>query len=260
MKLNEAVSLFKSLRIVLVRTNYPENIGMAARASANFGSASVCLAEPRRWDLEKALPPATRQGEPLLRDIRIYPGLAEAVAPCSLVIATTARTGGVRRTLLTPEESARRIVSHLRDGGSAALVFGPEDKGLSNEDLLLCQNIVTIPTAPEDSSLNLAQAVLLMMHECYKAAMGEMKSRELRPSPMISNRERAMLFALMKRAFVSLGTLPADNPDYFFLPLASFFDRAGVHRHEFDIFMGVCHRILQLADKKNADNWHEEEA
>ncbi len=244
-----AEELMKDLRIVLVRTNYPENIGMAARASANFGGAGICLAEPRRWDLDKALPTATRQGEPLLRDIRICSSLAEAVEPCSLVIATTARTGGVRRHLITPHEAAAQIARQLQGGGKAALVFGPEDKGLSNEDLQLCGRIVTIPTAPGDSSLNLAQAVLLMMYECFLACTGEHGSRDLRPSRMVSSAERMMLFDLMKRALVGIGTLPADNPDYFFLPLASFFDRAGLHRHEFDIFMGICHRVLQLTQK-----------
>ncbi len=250
MKESNAVrELMKGLRLVLVRTNYPENIGMAARASANFGGAGVCLAEPRRWDMEKALPTATRQGEPLLRDIRIFPSLAEAVAPCSLVVATTARTGGVRRHLMTPHDAASEIAGLLRSGGRAALVFGPEDKGLSNEDLQLCGRIVTIPTAPGDSSLNLAQAVLLLMYECFLACTGGQGSRDLRPSRMASSEERMMLFELMKRSLTRLGTLPADNPDYFFLPLAAFFDRAGLHRHEFDIFMGICHKVLDLSDK-----------
>lgn len=240
--------LMRRLRLVLVRTNFPENIGMAARASSNFGHAPLYLAAPRRWVYEKALPTATSQGQPLLDAVTVTTNLPEAVAPCTLVVGTTARTGGARRQLLTPRQAAAEIAEHLHAEEEVALVFGPEDRGLSNEDLENCGRLVTIPTAPDASSLNLAQAVLLMMYECFLALPGaaRMDSHPCQ-SRRITARERELLFHELKASLMAIGTLPSDNPEHFFLPLARFFDRADVRRHEMDIFMGVCRQIRHLA-------------
>ena len=250
----DIAAMMRHLRIVLVRTNFPENIGMAARASANFGHAPLYLASPRRWNYEKALPTATSQGQPLLDTITVTESLQDAVAPCSLVVGTTARTGGARRQLITPRQAAGEIAERLESGEEVALVFGPEDRGLSNEDLENCGRLVTIPTAPDASSLNLAQAVLLMIYECYLALPD---AARIDSHPCLSRRitahERDILFHMLKEALMAIGTLPRDNPEHFFLPLARFFDRADVHRHEMDIFMGICRQILHLTgieDKK----------
>ena len=84
--------MMQNLRIVLVQTNFPENIGMAARASSNFGHSPLFLAEPRRWNYDKALPLATSQGQPLLDSITVTDSVKDAVAPCTFVVGTTART------------------------------------------------------------------------------------------------------------------------------------------------------------------------
>lgn len=251
--------LMTRLRLVLVRPRFPENIGMAARASANFGLAPLHLVQPERWDpqypgKEKALPLATSQGAPLLDNPRLHDSLAEAVAPCTLALGTTARTGGWRRRLLSPRQAAAQVAERLAAGEEAALVFGPEDRGLGNADLTHCGGLVTIPTAPGASSLNLAQAVLLMMYECWLA----LSARPARPdgraevhpvgdhrglSRRVSRKERDLLDATLKRALLDIGFLRPDNPDYFFLPLARFFDRADLRQHELDIFMGICRRM-----------------
>ncbi|WP_298067597.1 RNA methyltransferase [uncultured Mailhella sp.] len=240
----------RRLRLVLVRTNFPENIGMAARASANFGHAPLYLAAPRRWNYEKALLTATSQGQPLLDTLTVTDTLQKAVAPCTLVVGTTARTGGARRQLSTPRQTAREIAERLTAGEEAAIVFGPEDRGLSNEDLENCGRLVTIPTAPDASSLNLAQSVLLMMYECC-LALPDAVRMDSHPcqSRRINAGEREILFQALKDSLMAIGTLPSDNPEHFFLPLARFFDRADVRRHEMDIFMGICRQMLHLAGK-----------
>ncbi|MBQ4326207.1 MAG: RNA methyltransferase, partial [Mailhella sp.] len=153
--------MMQNLRIVLVQTNFPENIGMAARASSNFGHSPLFLAEPRRWNYEKALPLATSQGQPLLDSITVTDSVKDAVAPCTFVVGTTARTGGARQQILMPRQVAPEIAERLAQGEQVAILFGPEDRGLSNEHLENCNRLVTVPTAPDASSLNLAQAVLL---------------------------------------------------------------------------------------------------
>ncbi|MCH5277273.1 MAG: RNA methyltransferase [Desulfovibrionaceae bacterium] len=260
----DAFPLMSRLRLVLVRPRFPENIGMAARASANFGHAPLHLVQPERWAKDKALPLATSQGAPLLDGLMLHDSLAGAVAPCSLVLATTARTGGWRRQIISPRRAAAETAERLLDGEEAALVFGPEDRGLSNADLEHCGRLVTIPTAPGASSLNLAQAVLLMMYECWLALSGTpalsasqtARQPDARPaaplhaaggrgtlSRRVTRRERDLLDATLKRSLLDIGFLRPDNPDYFFLPLARFLDRSDLRRHELDILMGICRRM-----------------
>ncbi|MGN1038403.1 MAG: RNA methyltransferase [Mailhella sp.] len=245
----ELTAAMKNLRLVLVRTNFPENIGMAARASANFGHCPLHLVSPRRWDYEKALPTATSQGQPLLDSITLDHSVQEAVSPCTLVIGTTARTGGARQELITPRQAAGEAASRLCAGEKVAIMFGPEDRGLSNEDLANCGRLVTIPTAPGASSLNLAQAVLLMVYECY-LAMPDAEKIDCHPSlsRRITAQERDFLFHTLKKTLINIGTIPGDNPEHFFLPLSRFFDRADIRRHEMDIFMGICRQVEHLIE------------
>ena len=245
----DSLAMMRNLRLVLVRTNFPENIGMAARASSNFGHAPLFLAEPRRWDYDKALPTATSQGQPLLDSITVTDSVKEAVGPCTFVVGTTARTGGARQQLIMPRQAAAEIAERLAQGEQVAIMFGPEDRGLSNEDLENCSRLVSVPTAPDASSLNLAQAVLLMIYECW-LALPDTARIDSHPSlsRRVTNEERGILFDTLKKALMDIGTLPHDNPDHFFLPLARFFDRADLRRHEMDIFMGICRQMTRLAD------------
>ena len=240
--------VMQNLRIVLVNTNFPENIGMAARASSNFGHSPLYLAEPRRWDYDKALPLATSQGQPLLDSITVTDSVKEAVAPCTFVVGTTARTGGARQQILMPRHVAPEIAERLAQGEQVAILFGPEDRGLSNEHLENCNRLVTVPTAPDASSLNLAQAVLLMMYECY-LALPDTARIDSHPSlsRRVTSEERDVLFRTLKETLMDIHTLPRDNPDHFFLPLARFFDRADLRRHEMDIFMGICRQMARLS-------------
>ena len=165
--------LLTGVEVILVRTRFPENIGMAARACANMGCHRLCLVAPERWDEEKARPLATPKGLPVLESIRVAPSLTDAIAESSLVMGTTARLGGWRKSVLTADQAGALAAAAVRGGERVSLVFGSEDRGLSNEEALLCQRLVTIPTAGEASSLNLAQAVLILLYECARALRGE---------------------------------------------------------------------------------------
>lgn len=237
----------QNLRIVMVRTRFPENIGMAARAASNFGHPPLYLVEPERWDREKAQPLATSQGSSTLDDVIVTNTLGEAVAPCTLVVGTTARTGGWRRELSTPHQVGAEVAQRLVAGEKVALVFGPEDRGLHNSDLEHCGRLVTVPTAPDASSLNVAQAVLLLVYECFLALPNAPKVDSTSLSRRINREERDLLNTSLKRALTDIDVLRPDNPDYFFLPLSRFLDRADVRRHEMDILMGMCRQMSRLA-------------
>lgn len=248
MKHRPDVSLLRNIHVIMVKTRFPENVGMAARACANMGVGHISLADPERWDVEKARPLGTAKARDLLDEARVFPTLEQALAPHHLVVGCTARTGGWRREPLPPDRAAEEMLAALREGGSVALVFGPEDRGLNNQEIESCQRLVTIPTAPGASSLNVAQAVLLILYECLKAA-SEDKGTAPRPraakpdAPRITAEEQARLYAALKDTLLHIDYLHGENPDYFLMPLRRFLGRAALRRHEYDAIMGVCRQV-----------------
>jgi tRNA/rRNA methyltransferase len=153
--------------VVLVRPQLGENIGKAARAMLNFGLTEMRLVTPRDGWPNPSAGPAAAGADMVLEHAQVYETLAEAVADCANVYATTVRKRGVTKPVLTPEEAAREV--HTQSGRSA-LVFGPERSGLETEDVALARAIVTVPINPEFGSLNLAQAVILCAYEWSKNA------------------------------------------------------------------------------------------
>ena len=151
------------------------------------------------------------------------------------------------RSITASKYETKDVAERLALGEEVAIMFGPEDRGLSNEDLENCGRLVTIPTAPDASSLNLAQAVLLMIYECY-LALPDTARIDAHPnlSRRVTAEERDFLCHTLKTTLRDIGTIPRDNPEHFFLPLARFFDRADLRRHEMDIFMGICRQMEHL--------------
>ena len=240
--------LLDGVQVVLVKTRFPENIGMAARACANMGCPGIRLVDPERWDREKASPWATPKGQNLLDNVLVSPDLAKAVAASSLVLGTTARTGGWRQALLAPGQAAREVAAALVRGENVSLVFGPEDRGLNNEEITHCQRLVTIPTDAAASSLNLAQAVLLMLYECANAVRATRlpdaeKKGASGSGRAVNAEEQERLMAALKEMLLSLDYLHGDNPDYFLMPWRRMFSRAGLRRHEYDALMGLCRQV-----------------
>jgi tRNA/rRNA methyltransferase len=153
--------------IVLVRPQLGENIGKAARAMLNFGLTEMRLVEPRDgWPNPDAGPAASGADE-VLAGAKVYPSVAEAVADCAHVYATTVRKRGVTKPVLAPDAAAREIAGNR---GRSAILFGPERSGLETDDLALARTIVTVPVNPAFPSLNLAQAVILCAYEWSKLA------------------------------------------------------------------------------------------
>lgn len=165
--------------IVLVRPQLGENIGKAARAMLNFGLTELRLVTPRDGWPNPSAGPAAAGADIVLERAAVYETLADAVADCAHVYATTVRKRGVTKPVLTPEEAAQAV---HREVGRSAYVFGPERSGLETDDVALARAIVTVPINPEFGSLNLAQAVILMAYEwSKKAALAQPTVEELLP-------------------------------------------------------------------------------
>lgn len=165
--------------IVLVRPQLGENIGKAARAMLNFGLSELRMVVPRDGWPNPSAGPAASGADIVLERATIHETLADAVADCAHVYATTVRKRGVTKPVLTPEAASRAI--HGQQGRSA-IVFGPERSGLETEDVALARAIVTVPVNPQFASLNLAQAVLLCCYEWSRhVGLEQLTAEELLP-------------------------------------------------------------------------------
>lgn len=165
--------------IVLVRPQLGENIGKAARAMLNFGLSELRMVVPRDGWPNPSAGPAASGADIVLERATIHETLADAVADCAHVYATTVRKRGVTKPVLTPEAASRAI--HGQHGRSA-IVFGPERSGLETEDVALARAIVTVPVNPQFASLNLAQAVLLCCYEWSRhVGLEQLTAEELLP-------------------------------------------------------------------------------
>ncbi len=162
---------FANVRIVLVATSHPGNIGAAARAMKNMGLHQLVLVTPKVWPALEALSMAGSALD-VIDDTRVVGTLQEAIADCQLVIGTSARLRNMPVPLLDPAACAAEVVAHMSTQ-RIALVFGREASGLSNEELHLCHYHVHIPVSDEYPSLNLAAAVMVLCYELRKTALAQ---------------------------------------------------------------------------------------
>ncbi|MGB3502401.1 MAG: RNA methyltransferase [Mesorhizobium sp.] len=157
--------------IILVEPQLGENIGMVARAMANFGLAELRLVAPRDgWPNEKARAAASR-ADHVIDGVVVFETLQEAIADLQYVGATTARPRDNFKPVVGPVEAGRALRTRAASGMRTGLMFGRERFGLNNEEIALADEIITFPVNPEFSSLNIAQAVLLMSYEWMKAGL-----------------------------------------------------------------------------------------
>ena len=168
--------------IVLVRPQLGENIGKAARAMLNFGLTEMRLVAPRDGWPNPSAGPAAAGADCVLAEAQLFDTVAEAVADCAHVYATTVRKRGITKPVVTPKEAAGTIETAP---GKSALLFGPERSGLDIQDVGFSRAIITVPINPEFGSLNLAQAVIICAYEWSKTRSLTQPTREeiLPPAP-----------------------------------------------------------------------------
>lgn len=151
--------------IVLVRPQLGQNIGKAARAMLNFGLTEMRLVAPRDGWPNAEAGPAASGADQVLEQAQLFGSVADAVADCAHVYATTVRKRGVTKPVVTPAEAAAAMRGRP---GRSAILFGPERSGLETDDVAIAREILTVPINPEFGSLNLAQAVILVAYEWSK--------------------------------------------------------------------------------------------
>jgi tRNA/rRNA methyltransferase len=158
--------------IILVESQLAENIGMVARAMANFGLSELRLVSPRNGWPKKGAHSAASGAVHVLEAARLYDTAREAIADLNYVFATTARERGQMKRVFAPEAAMREAQGRIGEGQGIGILFGRERTGLENDEVSLADSIITFPVDPKFSSLNLAQAVLLVSYEWHKLATG----------------------------------------------------------------------------------------
>jgi tRNA/rRNA methyltransferase len=241
---------------VLFRPKSPGNIGAAARALKNMGLRdlrivgqtdlqSVISASEEASRINGAAQTMAVHADDILAAAQIYPGLDSALADRTMVIGTTARSG-LYRLAARPIREVSSELMQLSEAHRIALVFGPEDRGLTNHELKACQRLITIPTAPEYRSLNLAQAVMVVAYELMLAGGA---GREF-PSASDFARfpEVDAMLERMAEALMAIGFLPQDNPDHIMFAVRAILGRAGVRSRELNILNGIASQILWFGE------------
>ncbi|WP_374763802.1 RNA methyltransferase [Yunchengibacter salinarum] len=171
--------------IVLVRPQLGENIGKAARAMLNFGLTDMRLVAPRDgWPNESARPAASG-ADSVLDQARVFTCVADAVADCAHVYASTVRSRAMSKPVVTAEEAAVHMATAASGGGRSAVLFGRESAGLDNDEVSHADRVLTVPVNPAFGSLNLAQAVILVAYDVSR------HRRDLAATPGASEREVA---------------------------------------------------------------------
>ena len=241
--------LFQRLRFVLVETSLPGNIGAAARAMKTMGFTELVLVNPRFPDAltqEDAIAFASG-AQDILESARVVGSITEALEGCNYAAAVTARLREFSPPVLAP----RSLAGQLAVDGQvrAALVFGNERFGLPNEIVEKCNVLVNIPSNPDYSSLNLAQAVQVLAYEARVAALGdgEMNGAEteigFRGEPA-SIAQIDGMYAHLEEALLSIHFLNADNPKKLMPRLKRLFARAQLETEEVNILRGIANQIL----------------
>lgn len=244
--------MLQNIRIVLVRTFHPGNIGSAARAMKTMGLTQLALVNPVDFPSDEALKMAVSAAD-VVQNATVYSSLIDAISDCHVVVASTARSRGFDLPVLSPEGSAQLLYSTAKQViKPVAIVFGPERMGLSNEDLSLATHRVTIPTSPDYSSLNMAAAVQTLSYEIYKqhSQHGDLDTHtDVRERPSMEALE--VFYQQLEAILTETGFIFKNHPGKIMQKFRRLFARAELDKTELKMIHGA------FASLKKAQNLRE---
>ena len=238
-----------SIRIVLVGTTHPGNIGACARAMKNMGVTDLALVAPQYFPHEDATARASG-AEDVLENATVVETLEAAIADCVYVVGASARSRSINWPCLEVRDAAAKITEQSYKGTVAA-VFGPERSGLSNAHLDLCQTLLTIPTDPGFSSLNLAMAVQVLTYELRAAQGGDKVPEYEADAPLATSGELEYFYEHLERVLTDIHFLNPDNPRHLMRRLRRLSVRANPDQNELSILRGILTAIDQKGNSRD---------
>lgn len=242
-------ALLSQLAIVLIRPKIPENIGAAARIARNMGINRLILVKDSIPDRETMAKMATHKAAHLIDNMEIHRNLEEALAGFSVVIGTTARRGRQRCVEKNPRELVDTLLP-LLPNNKVAIIFGPEDTGLTNDDLKYCHMASAIPTA-DFSSINLAQAVAIHCYELYYGVIHAQKNMVFAPQ-LATSHELESMYSYLEKSLYSIEFLEEVNRSYWMTNIRQFFSRIMLTAKDANIVRTVCKKLLLYQQTHNS--------
>jgi tRNA/rRNA methyltransferase len=237
---------FDQFAFVLVRPKSAGNLGSAARAIKNMGFDDLRLVAPEASPSDNAAHSMAVHANDVLARAKIFVDLDTALEDCNLTIGTTCRGGPYREAVRPLRESALELATQSATN-RVAMIFGPEDTGLTNQELKFCQRLITIPTSAEYASINLAQSVILCAYELRMALASEPRVSE-EPRQLAGASEVNAALERLKDALLAIGFLPEENPDHIMLAIRGIFGRSGLAPRELEILNGIAKHTKWAAE------------
>ncbi len=235
----------KNIRIVLVNTAHPGNIGAAARAMKNMSIEQLYLVEPKEFPAPRAVWRAAGAKD-VLSEAKVVQSLDEAIADCGLVIGSSARERRIPWPVLSPRECGEKIWMEAVHQ-PIALLFGSEDRGLSNEHLQKCHYHVCVPANPDYSSLNLAAAVQVLTYEIKMASLAQNRDKLSAPQtwdmPFAKSQNTELFYKHLEETMTGIGFYDSRNPKQLMTRIRRLFARVRMDEMEVSILRGLLSAI-----------------
>lgn len=238
----------ENITIVLCRPKYGGNVGAVARAAANMGIERLSVAGDGDFDVACAKRMATHFAAHLVDQIEYFPSLGEALAGFQWIVGTTSKLGKDRRPAIHPRQAALEIIS-ISQHNRVALLFGPEDNGLSNDDLRYCHCLVTIPADRSFSSINLSHAVMII---CYELFIARADAEAPFVPPLALSAELEGMYEQLGTLLGEANFLEDKNPARQMLYLRRFLSRIRLTSQDVSVIRGISRQIQWYTKNKSA--------
>ena len=233
------------VRVVLVRPHYAGNIGAVARLMSNFGLSDLVLVDPIASLVEHDARRLATHGISILESAKIVSTLSEAIADCVATLATGGLADGVKRKSVygTPREKLPFLIDAL-PAGPVALVFGPEPHGLTTAEIGICHGMIHIPASPENSSLNLSQAVAICLYELFQLTTD---THRLRKNNLATHDELDRMLGHLRESFEAIHYVYGQKGDQLMHGFRHIILRAQPTKTEVRLLHGLARQLLYLA-------------
>ena len=238
-------SPLEHVRIVMVNTTLPANIGAALRAMKTMGIRQLVLVAPKSYPHPDITALAAGAAD-LIDSIVIVDDLATALADCHLVFATSARSRTIPWVLLEARQAAALAITRAHQQQKIAVVFGREDRGLTNEELALAHYHVTIPVNSEYGVLNVAQAIQVICYELRMACLNGYITPQEWDEPLVTQEQMAQFYPHLEQMLTDIEFLDPQNPRLLPLRLKRLFGRIQLDKIEYHLLRGVMSRVQAL--------------
>jgi len=245
--------MFESVRVVLVEPSHPGNIGGVARAMKNMGFDHLVLVKPKRFPDEEAVWRAASAVD-ILDHAVVVSSVAEAIADCHFVVGTSARERRIPWPILDSRRAAVQITSQ-RSMGQVAMLFGREDRGLTNDELKLCDLHVNVPTDDAYRSLNLAMAVQIMCYELRMHALYDAlpeRSDNDWDAPFATKQAMQRFYQHLEQTLIDIEFLDPAAPRQLMTRLQRLYNRMRIDEMELNILRGMLTETQKVVFERSA--------